>query len=325
MDKFESRAVIKYLCKKGLSPQEIHKDMREVLGEAAPSYQVVKNWSRDFKLGRESCEHAPGAGHPKTVVTQDNIDLVHNMVLEDRRVTVKFIAESCGFSVGSVEKILHDELGLNKMAARWVPKMLTRDQKRIRQLTSETNLAIINQDPDGFLERFLTVDETWVHHFDPESKRQSIEWRHRGLPPPRKFRSTTSAGKVMATVFWDAAGVVLIDFLPRGHSITGQYYAALIAKLRDAIKAKRRGKLRRGVLFHQDNAPAHKSCISMAAIHNAGFEILEQPPYSPDLAPSDFHLFPKLKEHLRGTHFPDDDAVMTEVNEWLERQDNLFF
>jgi [histone H3]-lysine36 N-dimethyltransferase SETMAR len=171
----------------------------------------------------------------------------------------------------------------------------------------------------------VTVDETWVHHFDPESKVQSKEWRHSGSPPPRKFRVQASAGKVMATVFWDATGILLIDYLPHGQTITGQYYAALIARLRDTIKDKRRGMLRRGVLLHQDNAPPHKAHVAMAAIHNAGFELVDHPPYSPDLAPSDFHLFPKLKEKIRGRKFGDDNEVMEAVEDFFWEQDKVFY
>jgi len=94
-----------------------------------------------------------------------------------------------------------------------------------------------------------------------------------------------SARKVMATVFWDAEGIVLIDYLEHGSTITGTYYADLIEKCRAALKEKRRGKLRHGVLFHQDNAPAHTSSQARTAIRNAGFELLHHPPYSPDLAP----------------------------------------
>jgi hypothetical protein len=65
--------------------------------DSTPSYQVVKNWSRDFKLGRESCEQLPGAGAPKTSVTKENIDLAHAVVLTDRRVTVRFIVENVAF------------------------------------------------------------------------------------------------------------------------------------------------------------------------------------------------------------------------------------
>jgi len=73
-------------------------------------------------------------------------------------------------------------------------------------------------------------------------------------PPPRKFCILASAGKVMATVFWDAEGIVLIDYLEHGSTITETYYTDLIEKVRAALKDKRRGKLRRGVLIHQDNA-----------------------------------------------------------------------
>ena len=117
----------------------------------------------------------------------------------------------------------------------------------------------------------------------------------------------------------------MVDYLQKGATITGLYYADLIHKLRDAIKEKRRGKLRRKVLLHQDNAPSHKSLVAMAAISTAGFELLDHPPYSPDLAPSDYRLFPKLKEHLRGKKFSSDNEVITSVNQWFAEVGQPFF
>ena len=123
-----------------------------------------------------------------------------------------------------------------------------------------------------------------------------MAWKHVTSLPPRKFSLVVSARKVMATVFWDAERIVLIDYLKHGSTITGTYYANPIGKCRVALKEKRRGKLRRDVLFHQDNAPAHTSSQARTSIRNVGFELLHHSPYSPDLAPSDFYLFPKLKE-----------------------------
>src|ERR1700743_1771577 len=100
----------------------------------------------------------------------------------------------------------------------------------------------------------------------------------------------------MASVFWDSEGVLMIDYLKRGKTVQGVYSAELIRKLREQIKEKRRGKLIQGVLLHHDNAPAHPSHVAMAAIHECGFELLCHPPYFPDLAPSDFHLFRLLKD-----------------------------
>jgi len=118
------------------------------------------------------------------------------------------------------------------------------------------------------------VDENWLHHFDPESKMQSMAWKHVSSPPPRKFRVVALAHKLIATVFWDAEVTVLIDSLEHGSTITGIYYADLIRKARAALKEKRRGKLCHGVQFHQENAPAHTSSQALAAIRNVRFELL---------------------------------------------------
>ena len=123
----------------------------------------------------------------------------------DRRLSVRFIAASVGISTGSVHSILVENLSMNKVSAWWVPltRMLSDAQKADRVKASTGLLCLFNENPDNFVSRFLTVDETWLHHFDPESKLQSTAWKHARSPPPRKFRVDASARKVMATVFWD--------------------------------------------------------------------------------------------------------------------------
>ena len=79
------------------------------------------------------------------------------------------------------------------------------------------------------------------------------------------------------------------------------------------------------MLFHQDNAPAHKSAVALTAIHDCGFPLVENPPYSPDLAPSDYYLFPKMKKELSGQHFVTDNDVADAVEVYLEDQDSSFY
>ena len=86
---------------------------------------------------------------------------------------------------------------------------------------------------------------------------QSEQWKHPGLPTPKKFNRVHSAGKVMASIFWDSQGVFMIDCPEQGSTINGAYYAGELRRLRQEIARKRRGKLTRGVLLLQDNAPAH--------------------------------------------------------------------
>ena len=97
--------------------------------------------------------------------------------------------------------------------------------------------------------------------------------------------------------------MIMTDYLQKGSTVTGAYYVDELCKLRKELKSKRRGKLRHGVLLLHDNVPAHTSAVATSAVAECGYESLLHPPYSPDLAPSNFCLFPLLKEHLSGIHF----------------------
>ena len=92
---------------------------------------------------------------------------------------------------------------------------------------------------DDFLLPLVTADEIWVHYYEPENKAQSCQWVGPGSPSPKKFKTQPSACKVMATVFWDTKGVIMLDFLPKRSTITGVYYANLLDQLRTAISEKR--------------------------------------------------------------------------------------
>ena len=154
---------------------------------------------------------------------------------------------------------------------------------------------------DSFLGRIVTGDETWVPYHQPETKRASREWCHTSSPKPKKFRTQPSVGKVMLTLFWDERGVILEHYMPRGNTVTSAPYADLLNNhLRPAIKSKRRGLLSRGVLLQHDNARPRTAHSIVATIQDLSFECLPHPPYSPDLAPSDFHVFGSLKEAMGG-------------------------
>lgn len=322
--KLEYRAIIKYLYLKGLRGKQIYEDMLNTLGDQCPSYATVKNWTASFKRGKFSIEDDDRSGRPVSVSVPENIDAVHDMILSNRRIGLKQISEALNISYERVHHIVHVNLDMRKIAAKWIPKCLNVDQKRARVEASRSICARFENDVD-FLNRIVTMDETWVHFYDPETKQQSMEWRHSGSPRPKKFRVQKSAGKVLASVFWDCHGVIMIDFLDKGRTITGDYYSTLLTTLRDKIKEKRRGKLSKGVLFLQDNAPAHKSHVVMQKIRDLGLELLEHPPYSPDLAPSDYYLFPQLKKSLKGRKFSSNEEVIEAVEVWFAEQEETFF
>ena len=240
---------------------------------------------------------------------------VRDLVYSDRRIQVEEIAQALGISHGSFSTILHDRLGMRKLTARWVPKSLSDEQMATRASVCSALLKRFRS-KDDFLLRLVTVDETWVHYYEPENKAQSRQWVGLESPRPKKFKTQLSAGKMMATVFWDAKGIML-DFLPKRSTITGVYYANLLDQLRTAIREKRRGKLSKGVLLQQDNARVHTCKVAMDAVEQNGYELIPHSSYSPDLAPSDFFLFPNLKKDIRGLHFRSDEEVVKVVEEWV--------
>ena len=135
MDKIEYRAVIKFFVKEGLTPNEIHSTFIKVYGDSSPSFSTVKKWAAEFKRGRTSLEDDPREGRPKSATTPEIIEKVHD-ILDDLRMKVPEIAETIGISKERVGYILHEELDTKKLCARWVPRLLTADQKRTRMKIS---------------------------------------------------------------------------------------------------------------------------------------------------------------------------------------------
>ena len=126
---------------------------------------------------------------------------VRDLVYSDRQIKVEEIANALHFSHGSVSTTFHDRLGMHKLTARWVPKSLSNEQMATRASVYSPLLKRFRSKEDDFLSHLVTVDETWVHYYEPENKAQSRQSVGPGSPKPKKFKTQPSAGKVMATVF----------------------------------------------------------------------------------------------------------------------------
>ncbi|GFS22764.1 transposase [Elysia marginata] len=146
-----------------------------------------------------------------------------------------------------------------------------------------------------------------------ESKMQSMQYRHKNSPAPKKFKVVASARKVLLTIFWDMEGIVHVEFLEQGTTINSERYVSTLRALKGRLRRVRQDKVK-DVVIQQDNAQLHTSC-----------QTLPHPPYSPDLAPSDFFLFPLLKKHLKGNHYETDAEVEADVPSWCRSQTPEFF
>ena len=193
---------------------------------------------------------------------------------------------------------------------------------RLRQRcqSSEQLLEIFLRDPSDFLSRLLTMDETWLYHYDPETKQQSVEWRHSGSHRPKRFRVQIPLEKFSPRFsgIKTASSSLIIFQRARlsAQSITHLCWCNWRIFWR---KNAGRGKITKGVLFLHDNAPAHRTFATQKKLAYLVFNCLDHPPYSPDLAPSDCHLFPGLKKiQLKGRHFSSDVEVIAATETWLD-------
>ena len=222
--KVEYRAVSRYLYLKEKTGQEIHCELTSVYGSSAPSYAQVKFWVGEFKHSRTSLEDETRSGRPSDATDEEMCNKVRDLVYSDRRIKVEEIANALHIYYGNVSTTLHDRLGMHKLTAHWVPKSLSDEQMATRASVYSALLKRFRSKEDDFLSRLVTEEETWVHYYEPENKAQSRQSVGPGSPRPKKLKMQPSAGKVMAIVFWDAQGVIMLDFLAKKSTITVAHY-----------------------------------------------------------------------------------------------------
>jgi len=206
--KEEQRSVVRFLWSECVSGAKTHRRLSAQYGNSVLPQRSVYEWIEKLKNVRKSVPHEAGAGRPSTS-TIYNIERVRDMVLLDRRLIIDEVANLLQIIHGSAYEIIHNSLGFHKVCARLFPKQLTMLHKQTRLDICQQNVDRYDKEGDVFLDRIITGDETRVHHYEPECKRQSTEWKHPQSPIRKEFKSQPSAGKLMLTVFWAAQGPVL--------------------------------------------------------------------------------------------------------------------
>ncbi|GFW79557.1 histone-lysine N-methyltransferase SETMAR [Trichonephila clavipes] len=254
----EIRCVIRFLNAKKVKPIEIYRQICEVYGQNSMSDSMVRRWVRQFNEGRSEVHDEERSGHP-SLITEELVHAIDEKIKEDRKFTISALAmEFPQISRSLMLEIVTDKLKFHKLCARWVPKILTESHKTKRMGYALEFLTRYHEGGVDFLSQIVTGDETWVSYDTPESKRQSMEWRH------------TS-------------------------SLT------------------------------RDNARPHTANVTKTLLRGFGWDVFDHPPYSPDLAPSNFHLFLHLNSFLAGKHFSNDKELKENVSNWLKTQAATFY
>ena len=157
------------------------------------------------------------------------------------------------------------------------------------------------------------------------TQRQSSQWKHADSSRPKKIRQSKSTHKLLMIPFFDSTGMIYMHWVPTGQRVNKEYYVKVLKEFRKRFRPKRPALFKSGQWhFHQDNAPVHNSILVSDYLTKMGIKTVPHHPYSPDLAPSDFCLFPKLKEKLRGCRYETIEEMkeaVTKVIDTLTQED----
>ncbi|CAH2015084.1 unnamed protein product, partial [Acanthoscelides obtectus] len=246
-----------------------------VFGNEAPYQFTIFRWYEESKRGRVSLSDDPRVGAPQTVVTQENVDAVRKLIIEDRHVTYREIEASLKISKTSIQKMLHEELGIRKLVSRWIPHLLTEEQKAARVHWYQRTLDRFNSGNSKNVYSIASSDESWIYCYEPENKRQSAVWVFQGEEKPTKVIRSRSEQRTVAADWYTTI------CLPKD-----------ITELRKINPGRR-------ITVHQDNASSHTAQKTRQYLTEENVKLLVHPPYSPDLSPNDFFTFPKIKNRLR--------------------------
>ena len=183
----EERYAIKFCFKLGKTATETYGMLQTAYGSSCMNRSSVFQWHKRFKEGRESVRDDERCGRSREVRTSEMIGQINDFMNRDRRVSIETLSTQFNVSVGAVHIIIREELKMRKICAKFVLRVLREDQRERRCNDSKEMVELINSDPQ-VLDALVTCDESWIYCYDPETKRQSSQWKHAGSPRPKKAR-----------------------------------------------------------------------------------------------------------------------------------------
>ena len=259
--------------------------LADVYGNSAPSYRTVTKRVAQFMNPTRAFEDAPRSGRLTTVLIDESIRAVEEVVMRDRWISLRHIVVELSISKTLIYQIMSDYLGMKKVCTRWVKKLFTPLQPAANRADCcEELLENCNQDPTGL---FLVVLWREMRHGCITTIHSANKKQRPARNQAKRHQSDYESHDWLARSSWPSSGTGKLFFssifyhvvLP----INSPYYASVLHRLCSSIREKCRGKLRRGELLPHDSAPVSQ------VQHHTGFNELNYRAYSPDIASRDYH------------------------------------
>jgi histone-lysine N-methyltransferase SETMAR len=273
--------------------------------------RTARWWFAKFRDGDTNVNDQPRSGRPREIDREAVIEAIDL----DPTLTTEDLADEFECTQMAIWKILK-AAGKKWRKGRWVPKELTQAQKRRRM---EVAQALLNRPRRAnLLANIVTVDEKWIFFQSQRRRNQWLSPGQQGTPTPRPNQH---APKAMLIVFWNRNGPLHWDLLPAGETINAERYCEHLDRCNQALPRRHR----RNVILLHDNARPHIARLTQAKLTELHWERLDHPPYSPDLSPSDYHLFRSLEHFLSEQRFRNIEHLRRELTTWFASKGREFY
>lgn len=303
-----------YKLKKNAS--EAARNICQAWGKDSVSKRDAQRWFKRFRSGDTSLEDKCRSGRPSAI---DNSSLKAQIESNPQQST-RALADIFGVDNTTVCDHLQ-QIGKVKKLQKWVPHQLSENCKN--QRISICSSLLLRNKNEAILKRIITCDEKWIY-FD--NTRRSGEWVDKDAQPSTVAKQRITPRKVMIIVWWSMAGIIHYDFLQFGETVTAELYCRQLDACHEKLKQKHPALMNRNrpLLLH-DNARPHVAKLTLQKLQELNYETLPHPPYSPDISPTDYHLFLSLDNFLRNKQFKSLDDVQHTFASFIESRDPDFF
>lgn len=308
----DQRSIVIYLHMQGKSPKVIEKEMKETLGDTAVKYSTITKYLRNAKFPQSSdAMEIEEQNCESDEINQKILDVLN----EQPFASLRQIEQITGIPKSTVHYHLTIVLKFKNMNLKWIPHSLTDEQKYKRVSISKQLLKILRSAKHHSWNYFATGDESWFYlSYDYEQM-----WVHPGDTPQVRAKKMIGDEKVLVSIFWNPNGFLLVDDLPKGSSFTSSYFINNILEPLTGNGSRFPDNDGRRLNLHMDNARPHIAKITNQYMECRGIKKVPHPPYSPDIAPSDFFLFGYIKEKLQGCSFGTREELLDQIRKILDQ------
>ena len=168
---------------------------------------------------------------------------------------------------------------------------------------------LINSDP-AVLDALVTCDESWIYCYEPETKRQSSQWKHAGSPRPKKARQSKSTHKLFMVPFFDSTGMIYMHWVPTRHTVNKEYYVEVLREFSKRFRRKKPALFKSGQWhFHEDNAPVYNSILVTDYLTKMDIKTVPPLPIVQTLLPVTFRYSLSSRKNLEA-------VVMRQLRRW---------